>query len=530
MVNNWIYQCISQHEHCSYNKDAELPTRVLDVSHDRSQDVRLFVPGQHDLRVGRYTALSYCWGMTPCVKTTSLNFSDHLKNISFRSLPGTIQDAICITRALNIRFLWVDALCIIQGRDEVARKDWETESSKMRTVYGNAFVTLSAAGAPNCQAGIFFPRSPRSPVSLRFLAFNNNDMVDGYVYVDIPFRRFSLSDDEPIDKRAWTLQERLLSPRLVKYGTYAISWECHSASLAEFDAAVKTDSLKFYRLPRLLTTDHWMRVIEDYSSRNITFIEDRIPAISGIVQQFQKCLKMRYVAGLWDSKSDHTILLRLLIWHVVFDTEQQWNNMARLPGPTWSWLSVNTPVSWRYPPAGSGDGTSLGLDTRRDFVRWHAEIIDCQVRQDESSPLYPIKDGCITIRGILKQIKALTVGELRDQLYILDPPEDIGARRGVAKFDLVHDSPFQYIGGKTTPSRILHGENGIALPSCLYLADVKVKDIYDTAPCGILVAADHGSPQQWRKVGVFSLLDYEIYSVVEAGWLGDGVSTEIELI
>jgi hypothetical protein len=268
MVNNWIHQCISQHEHCSYNQKAELPTRVLDVSHDRSQNVRLFVPRQHDL--GRYAALSYCWGMTPCVKTTSLNFSDNLNNISFRSLPGTIQDAICITRALNIQFLWVDALCIIQGPDEVARKDWETESSKMRTVYGNAFVTLSATGAPNCQAGMFFPRSPRSPVSLRFPASNCNDMVKGYVYVDTPFRRFSLSDDEPIDKRAWTLQERLLSPRLVKDGTYAIPWECRSASLAEFDAAFKTDSLKFYRLPRLLTPDQWMRVIEDYSSHNIT--------------------------------------------------------------------------------------------------------------------------------------------------------------------------------------------------------------------------------------------------------------------
>jgi hypothetical protein len=205
--------------------------------------------------------------------------------------------------------------------------------------------------------------------------------------------------------------------------------------------------------------------------------------------------------------------------------------MRRLSGPTWSWLSVNTPVSWRYPPADSGDGTSPGLDTRRDFVRWHAEIIDCQVSQDESSLLNPIRDHCITIREILKQIKALTVGQLQDQLYILDPPEDTGEKRRVAQFDLEEDSPFQYIGRKTAPSCILHGENGIALPSCLYLADVKVKDIYDTtAPCGILVAADRESPQKWRKVGVFSLSDYVIYSAVEAGWLGDAVLTKIELI
>lgn len=531
MVNSWINQCASQHEECNFDKATELPTRVLDVSHDQWQGVRLFVPKHHDLSVGQYTALSYCWGTTPCVKTTSLSLSDHLENISFVSLPGTIQDAICITRTLDIRFLWVDALCIIQGQDEAARKDWEAESSKMGTVYSNAFVTLSAAGAPNCQAGMFFPRSPRLASSFRFLAYDRDSMEGGYVYLDMQIKTFSLNDEEPIDKRAWTLQERLLSPRLVKYGTNAISWECRSATLAEFDARVRTDGLKIYRLPRQLTTDDWMQVIEDYSSRNITFVEDRIPAIFGMVRHFQRSLNMRYVAGLWASESDPTVLLRLLIWHVVLDTEEQRNNMKRLPGPTWSWLSVNAPVSWRYPPVSPGKEISLRYDTKRAFVKWQADVIECHVKQDESDPLCRVTNGCITIRGVLKQIKALGVGRVKSQLCILDPPEDADATRGLVEFDFEHDFPFQDIGGGEPLSCIVHGKNGAALPSCLYLTDLNVKDMHGiTAPCGILVIPDRESPQQWRKVGVFSLSDYLTYSGVKSGWLDDGVLAEIELV
>jgi hypothetical protein len=399
----------------------------------------------------------------------------------------------------------------------------------MRKVYGNAFITLSAAGAQNCQGGMFFPRSPKRRAPFRFLAHNMDG--GGHIYFDLPFSRFSLSDEEPIDKRAWTLQERLLSPRLVKYGTHAISWECRTATLSEFDATVKTESQKFYRTPRLLTIDHWMRVIEDYSSRSITFSEDRRQAILGIVQQFQECLKMRYVAGLWESAFDHAVLLRLLIWEVVIDTVEQWEAVQRLPGPTWTWTSVNTPVSWRYPPIASGIGTSLGHDIGREFLRWHAEIIACQVTKEESSPFGQVKHGQITLRGVLKQIKALAVGLPVNQLYILDPPENPGAKRGVVKFDLIQDSYFTFTDGKYSPNHMVHGEGNIALPSCLYLADVKMKDIFgNIAPCGLLVTPDSRNPKQWRKVGVFSLWDCEVYTELESGWLDDGVRVEIELI
>ncbi|KAK3364349.1 hypothetical protein B0T25DRAFT_598337 [Lasiosphaeria hispida] len=208
----------------------------------------------------------------------------------------------------------------------------------MGAVYGNAFVTVTAAGAEDCQKGIFFPRCPNRGMPFRFLAQKldkEGGETAGYLYFDRSFSRFSMSDDEPVDKRAWTLQERLLSPRVIKYGRDAVSWECRSGVISEFDATVRTGSLKAYQLPRHTSVEQWMRTVKDYSSRALTFSTDRIPALLGVAQKFQECLlRMQYVAGLWQSPQEETILLRLLLWHTVIDTPEQWETTERLPGPT----------------------------------------------------------------------------------------------------------------------------------------------------------------------------------------------------
>lgn len=77
---------------------------------------------------GRY---SYCWGGDSEYKLIEDSFGDLQKNRPLSWFPDTLRDAILITRALGIKYLWIDALCIFQDSNH----DWTTEASKMAEIY-----------------------------------------------------------------------------------------------------------------------------------------------------------------------------------------------------------------------------------------------------------------------------------------------------------------------------------------------------------------------------------------------------------
>jgi hypothetical protein len=94
-----------------------LPTRVLEV--EPSDNTRLYVTAAEQR--ANYTTLSYCWGDSQQLATTKASFDSMTLGIPMTGLPRTIQDAIVITRYLNIRYLWVDVICIITTLFSVTR-------------------------------------------------------------------------------------------------------------------------------------------------------------------------------------------------------------------------------------------------------------------------------------------------------------------------------------------------------------------------------------------------------------------------
>jgi len=155
----WFHTCQSVHQHPLLDQAALLPTRVIDVDVALPRP-KLQVQSKPPTIASNYAALSYCWGKTKAATTTVDNLNRHIsRGFEFSSLPKTIQDAIIVTRELGIRYLWVDALCILQGSDVEARDDWDVEASKMSSVYGNATVTIIAANSSDCGEGIFRQRS-----------------------------------------------------------------------------------------------------------------------------------------------------------------------------------------------------------------------------------------------------------------------------------------------------------------------------------------------------------------------------------
>ncbi|KAI0009030.1 heterokaryon incompatibility protein-domain-containing protein [Xylariaceae sp. FL0662B] len=103
-----------------------------------------------------YAALSYRWGNAPVATLTHHTHEAFFNRIELSSLPKTIHDAIQFCRKLSVRYLWVDALCIIQGDAQ----DFVTEISRMGAIYSSSLLTIAAADSVDSSVGLHRSRFP----------------------------------------------------------------------------------------------------------------------------------------------------------------------------------------------------------------------------------------------------------------------------------------------------------------------------------------------------------------------------------
>lgn len=109
LAKTWFDDCLREHPQCRKKTTHFLPHRVIDVKGDR---LRLFTPRRDAM--GHWIALSHCWGSTNTFKTTLETLESHHLGIEWEELPKTFKDAVTVARALEVDYLWIDSLCIIQ--------------------------------------------------------------------------------------------------------------------------------------------------------------------------------------------------------------------------------------------------------------------------------------------------------------------------------------------------------------------------------------------------------------------------------
>jgi hypothetical protein len=100
----------------------------------------------------RYVALSYVWGRGTMFKHTVTN-SAALRtpgSLQEADVPKTVRDAILLVNAIGEKYLWVDALCIIQ--DSAIMQ--QTQIAKMDKIYAKALFTVVAACGDDAEAGL----------------------------------------------------------------------------------------------------------------------------------------------------------------------------------------------------------------------------------------------------------------------------------------------------------------------------------------------------------------------------------------
>lgn len=112
-----------------------------------------------------YLALSYRWGGPQHITLATSTMEAFCNGIKLDTLPQTLKDAIEVTKGFNVRYLWVDALCIKQDSAE----DKAMEISKMHQYYRNASVVIQPTGLKSVQDG-FLRKKHKRPIQGRYCA------------------------------------------------------------------------------------------------------------------------------------------------------------------------------------------------------------------------------------------------------------------------------------------------------------------------------------------------------------------------
>lgn len=363
-----MHECQTAHPQCAILRSTVLPSRLLEVDWLVDGKPKIFLRETVSTDM-QYIALSYCWGSGGRLPPKCLieTHQQYLDGVPLSSLPKTFQDGFQCAKKLGCKYLWIDALCIIQdSQDDVVR-----ELGKMGDIYTNSLLTLAAAGAEDSYAGLFLPRKQSVVPDVRVPW--DNDVGSPYslhVRVNtLPFNKLGYGPqlrfcteylDGPLCQRAWTYQERLLPTRILHFGKHQLVWECYSKTCFEgrnleedFEGdgelvtyksrqkhAICTDNhqlkailyaVRTFRLTPGAIYERWYLLLRQYSSRLISFDGDKIRAIDGLQGVMGARLGDTLVHGIW--KGDIAIGL---LWRME-DGSNVTVKRTTLPLPSWSW-------------------------------------------------------------------------------------------------------------------------------------------------------------------------------------------------
>lgn len=319
-ISAWLNKCVGPNSwhtsSCRGTGPSFTPRRLIDARRTNDPDVHLVEPGASSEQFAHpvcYVALSYCWGpdTTGIVKTLTDNIDQHRRGISISALPKTLQDAIAVCRSIEARYIWIDALCIIQND----LSDWETESIKMLDIYSNSHLTIAVHPATSCKDGFlggqlfggatwqkkFHTSSPENnaPTSSFPMALRQRLAPDEGGLVPCPEEDASFKT--PLLERGWTFQEAIMPRRIVHFTTHELIWECGSAHWCECghvehpdrhhmpgparELLVKTNT-ETSRTGQILDNPGqvWINTLRSYGRRSFTNPSDRLIALSGVAK------------------------------------------------------------------------------------------------------------------------------------------------------------------------------------------------------------------------------------------------------
>lgn len=321
-----------------------------------------------------FVALSYMWPQedtnnVQLEKKTLAVLSAH-RGLEGFAIPDLPLDSIWLCRELGEQYLWVDRFCILQD-DARSKHD---QISAMDKIYGAASFCIVAAlndrlgnGLPGCpnrprKGSVWAPPRVAEPERRGIRDDSINRIVDASLW----------------NTRGWTFQELVLSSRRVFITDFSVAFECkeerqyeefayysrppgsrdiisgdfhkitpfpgptsESEGEPDFQYSPQASSLD---LPVDMSTPDnlvaYLRLVEDYTSRQLSFGSDILKAFEGVGNVTCETLGSHsMIFGL-----PERWLARALLWGPIGDTKPR----LEVPEiPSWSWASLSNKANYR---------------------------------------------------------------------------------------------------------------------------------------------------------------------------------------
>lgn len=349
IAKRWKDECLTHHGNTCENPLKVWPTRptwLIDI------EQMCIVPGDND---APYVALSYRYGSgfefrlgeERLDRLRSPHALDEHEVVE--QLTPIVKHAMHTTQQLGERFLWLDSLCIpagdLQGRN--------AELNIMGAIYANAVVTIIAADE-DAQVGIPGLRgsSGSRNLSQRIFSFGRDQIIVRRTHI------FSLVTGTQFYERGWTYQEYAMSKRRLLFRSKEIHWECSRCVWHEdLEFGAEMDKYINQRLrvimagfPDSESLDH---CIQNYNTRELTFDEDALAGLLGLLSIFSRSFTGGFLYGLAETQFERALCWRPCWEHTnlrrrVASGRSENERLSTFALPSWSWVGWQGLVCWDY--------------------------------------------------------------------------------------------------------------------------------------------------------------------------------------
>ena len=412
-IKESVQQCCAEHGACRSTSGAFVPTRLLYVG-----------GGNAGLRLCEtttwreqppYAALSHCWGGGKPLSLVKARLEEFKKKINLADLPNTFKDAITVAQELQLPYLWIDSLCIIQ--DDTS--DWEQEAARMADVYSKAFVVVTGSSSPNPETPFLgpredewltktfeFPVSPgvNTPIKARKRAVLAAPLDQGLLEPPFTTSWGTLKRVGPLYNRGWCFQEAYLAARNLHFAPGSLVFECKTHRRGE-DQLPPYPSTAPGTLGRPDPADQWRMLVKSFTSRQLTFGGDKLPAIGGAaaVMPQARAGGGRYLAGLWSDTLLPDLMWQVMPWMVLAgqDRESLAYDDEHGGPPTWSWASMKWGVVWS--PLRSPQPV--------------ARVLEAEATVEGANPYGKVSGGVVKLQGRLKRCRLRFDSRLEHDAY-----------------------------------------------------------------------------------------------------------------